>query len=323
MKTNLAYLIVFGMLSVACQQGKQFSLPPVTDQFGQNVLYNNKIDVVIMVDNSSSMNVHQSNLRTAVPAMVQSLLNLKMDLHMGVITSSMCASKFTGGKLIGSPAYLTNTSPNVAQALADRMLVGNAGCDNTEGLGSLSAMLSPSYLNGAGAGFLRSDAYLVVIGMSDEEDASAGTSAQYISFLNQLKPAFSDGKQAWIANFIGIPNPIPAACSDGFTYVEPSLRWMDMLNSSKGQFASVCSNDLSSAVSNIKARIIQVLTDYVLKKVPRLDSIVVRINGVLIPKSTVNGWDYISDINAIRFYGSAVPAADGVVVVDFVPAQAN
>jgi hypothetical protein len=76
-------------------------------------------------------------------------------------------------------------------------------------------------------------------------------------------------------------------------------------------------------VTHIKARIIQVLTDYKLTRKPDLATVRVYANNQLVPHDATNGWDYIADGNLIRFYGSWIPASDVVIRVDFKPATAD
>lgn len=326
MKKEFSSLILTGLLSmtVACSEGVKFDLPPASDNFGQAVTYNNKVDILWIVDNSSSMLKHQQNLSTQVPDLVTKLNSLKMDYHMAVVTTSMGGTNPDGGRFIGSPKFVTATTPDLINSLQSRMIVGEAGSNNERGLESMQNALSSTYLGNEGRGFFRDDALLVVIALSDEDDKSAvsNPSSYYANFLDGLKKPWVDGSRSWVFNFIGVL-PTSTNCKTFNDYAEAGLTFMDLVQTSGGVQESICNSNLSTAVSNIRARIYQILTDFKLSKIPLVETITVSINGKQIPRSNVNGWDYIPSINAIRFYGSAVPAADASINVDFKPKEAN
>lgn len=310
------------LLLAACEQNHQFDLPPTSNTFGQQIEYNNKVDLIFLVDNSHSMQKHQENLSRAIPGMIDSLVQLKMDFHIAVVSSSMGGDVANGGRFIGSPAYLTDRTPELAKTLAQRILLGQAGSNLERGLESLQTALGPTQLNGIGKGFWRDDALLVVLALTDEDDKSSISSSSMGSFLTQLKPAYEDGSSAWIFNTIGVPT-LTTQCQALGSHVEPSLVFNELSAASGGITASICAPDFSMAVSNINARIVQVLTDYTLNKIPVVETIRVFINGAEVAADNENGWQYLADRNVIRFHGSAVPPADAQIVIDFKPAHAN
>ncbi|MEK2646489.1 hypothetical protein [Bdellovibrio sp. BCCA] len=309
---------------MACSSGVQFDLPETSDNFDQSVTYNNKVDILWIVDNSSSMLKHQQNLSNQVPDLVARLNSLKMDYHMAVVTTSMGGPNPDGGRFIGSPKYVTSSTPDLVNSLKNRMIVGEAGSNNERGLESMENALSSGYLANEGKGFFRNDALLVVIALSNEEDKSvvSNPSPYYTGLLDGLKRPWVDGSRSWVFNFIGV-TPTSTNCTTFNDYSEVGWRFIDLVNVSGGVQESICTSSLGSAVTNIRARIYQILTDFKLSKKPVIESITVTINGQSVPRSNVNGWDYIESINAIRFYGSAVPAADASIKVDFKPKDAN
>jgi len=326
MEKKLATLLAAMMATslMACSSGVSFDLPQTSDNFGQSVTYNNKVDIVWIVDNSSSMLKHQQNLSNQIPDLVTKLNSLKMDYHMAVVTTSMGGTSPDGGRFIGSPKYVTAGTPDLVNNLKNRMIVGEAGSNNERGLESMENALSSGYLANEGRGFFRDDALLVVIALSDEDDKSAVSNpvSHYVNFLDGLKQPWVDGTRSWVFNFIGVL-PTSTGCKTFNDYAEVGWTFVDIAKESGGVQESICTANLSTAITNIRARIYQILTDFKLSKIPVVESIVVKINGVVIPRSSVNGWDYIPANNSIRFYGSAVPAADASIKVDFKPKEAN
>jgi hypothetical protein len=315
---------IFGILLTAMSVGCSdvgYSGIPSSENFDQNYSYNNKVDILWVVDNSSSMQQHQSQLSDQIPEMVAKLNSLKMDYHMGVVTSSMGGTVADGGKLVGSPKYFTNKSNNVTGLLRSRLIVGQLGSNNEKGLESAEAVLSSGYATTEGKGFMRDDALLVVIVLSDEDDKSrtaASAVSYYTGFFDSIKKPWSDGSRSWVMNFIGVLGQ-SSACRTFNDYSEPGAIFMGLADVSGGVKESICTSNLSTAVGNIRKRIAQIMTDFKLKDWPKVDTITVLVNGVSVPRSQENGWDYFEAGNFIRFYGTAVPPADASIKVGFDP----
>jgi len=53
-----------------------FDVDQTTQTFVQKILYNNKVDIIFIVDNSSSMQQHQNSLSQQIPALVAALQGL-------------------------------------------------------------------------------------------------------------------------------------------------------------------------------------------------------------------------------------------------------
>ncbi|MFZ4404689.1 MAG: hypothetical protein ACOYOK_11360 [Pseudobdellovibrionaceae bacterium] len=308
----------------ACAQGVKFGLQATSEDFAQNITYNNKVDFVWLVDNSQSMAKHQQTLNTQIPDLVSKLNAMKLDYHMVVITSSMGAGG-DGGQFVGNPKVLTNTTADLTNILKQRIAVGEAGSNLERGMYSLETVLSNNYLNNQGSGFLREEALLVVNVLSDEDDQSGRNASYYEAMLDELKPAQYNNQKNWMLNFVGVLSPTAATgvCTTFNAYSDPGDLFIALANLSGGVQESICTTTLTSAVSNIRLRILQILTDFRLSSKPLLSSVRVKINGKVIPQSQTDGWYYIESLNVIRFYGTAVPAADAVIAVDFTPAQAS
>ena len=324
---GLGLMVVSSTLLMACNPGVKFTLPSTSNNFDQNISYNNKVDILWIMDNSESMQKHQQNLSAQIPALVSKLNSLKMDYQMAVITTSMGGTVANGGQFIGSPRIMTNSTADLSSQLASRLVVGENGSNLERGLYSMETVLSPTYLANDGKGFLRYDALLVVIALSNEDDQSrtpaADDATYYTNFLDSVKAPWADGTRSWTFNFLGILTDSGACATTGTDYKAPGYAFMSLADASNGTKASICSADLSVAVSGISARVMQILTDFKLSSVPNLSTIVVKINGQVIPQDATNGWQYIPDKNVIRFNGTAVPAADASIVVNFTPASAS
>ncbi|GIL17895.1 MAG: hypothetical protein BroJett040_16460 [Oligoflexia bacterium] len=314
--------VLLGLVLSACSQ-QNFSLPDQTRDFAQGVKYNNKVDVVMMVDNSTSMSIYQQRLADQIPSMIQALNALGMDYHVAIVTTDIRPGG-NGGKFIGTPKYLVSTSGTLVNDLTHRVVAGQDGSTLEQGLLSVQRALSPSYLSTEGAGFLRDDAMLALIFLSNEDDYSPNTVQSYVDFLDQVKKPFASGARSWVANFIGVLD-MEGDCKSSAEqdYKEPGLRYMSLVGLSQGVQESICQNNFAKALENVRVRVSQLMTDFYLDRKPKIDTIKVYVNGREVAKDSVNGWSYDPVKNLIRFNGTAVPNANDVIKVDFSPEGAT
>lgn len=332
MKKSLIFILIAGSLALSgCNnQPTSFSIPSTNQSFGQVITYNNKVDILFVIDNSKSMTQHQQRLAARVPDMINALNALKMNYHVAVTTTTMAlnSSYPMSRQIVGSPKYLTQDNIHL---LSDRLLVGETGSDNERGLDAL-AYVTGNYAAVNAPGFLRSDALFVVNFLGDENDNSSefgnGTTNDFINYMNQFRPNFKEGGRAWIANYIGTLQNQNCDFLGG--HVSVGNNYINLANYSKGIKENICVGDLSLAVSNIKARIIDMITAFHLKDEPNKSTLRVAVGGVLVPENATNGWtlEYELDSNNkkkyfIQFHGNAIPAADQGVNVDYTPATAT
>ncbi|MGE3975829.1 MAG: hypothetical protein AB7F59_14995 [Bdellovibrionales bacterium] len=303
------------LLFVGCGQPADFSLAAASENFNQNVKYNDEVDILWVVDDSETMGDHQSNLASQFDYFMDSLTRTKLNYQLSVISTDRGQYQ---GRILGNPKIITSRTPNPKVAFGNNVRLGTTGSPVERGLLSMKEALSPAKLAGDNLGFLRKDAQLVIIFLTDENDESADTTASYIQFLDQLKPNFPQGGKAWTAHFIGALSLSPECTSYG-PHASPGTRYMDLVNYSKGVNESICTSDLSRALTSVQKRIVERATEYRLERDPILNTIVVRINGAVVPESSVNGWQYSSEGRAIRFYGTAIPGPDALIKVDYQP----
>lgn len=333
LKNFYKYFIIFSCLPFAsCSNtATGFDLPSQQDTFSGKIFYNNKVDILFVVDNSKSMLQYQRRLASQVTTLITTLNSLKMDYRVAVTTTTMSQDTVAypmTRKLIGSPAYLT---ANNISALADRLIVGEAGSDLERGLDSMYHVISPSYLNSIRSDFIRSDSLLSVIFISDEKDMSSEygnpNTNDFINLLYNRKPNFESGARAWLVNYIGILTNQSCDLLGGTVSV--GTQFIALVNESNGVKSSICNPDLSLAVSNIKARIIDQITAYRFLEQPNKASIIVTVGGRAIHENAIDGWTLESEVVSgitkyfLRFHGSSIPAADENVDVKYKPAGAS
>jgi hypothetical protein len=318
-------------LAQSCANSVRFEVPATQENFAQSVTWNNKVDILFVIDNTVSMEKMRQSLYTNMSSLITSLNQMKMDYRVGS-TSTTMASWYPGsGRLHGSPVYITQNSPGFDAAMYEKIIMNNDGSSVERGMDAVVSLSSATYQSGEGQGFLRSDALLSIIVVTNEDDKSTqmssttGNNSQYYkTFFDKLKPSLSTGERGWMLNFVGITSLAdPCQTSDIGSYKEVGVRLMELANYSRGRVESVCSGNLGGSLSNIRARIVQRLSDYKLGRVPNVSSIRVYVNGALVPQDATNGWVYVSDLNLVRFNGTSLPNSDASIRVDFDPAGSD
>jgi hypothetical protein len=170
-----------------------------------------KMDILFMVDDSSSMIPLQAKLAAGFAEVMTVLQNLPggtPDLHLGVVSSSMGAGRnpsIAGCAPGGDQGILQNTprgSTCAGVQLTDRFIavhtdatthalvtnygaasladafgciapLGQQGCGFEQQLSSVRHALDPALAPPANAGFLRADAFLAIVLITNEDDCSA------------------------------------------------------------------------------------------------------------------------------------------------------
>ena len=210
--------LVLGVVVAATWACTQHTLvAPVPDlmradehQFLQAV--NRKLDLLFMIDNSSSMQPLQDKLAKNLPVLVQGLTALPgglPDIHIAVVSSSSqpgmttdipgctpsqvengvfqhafnptgiaghpeCDGLTLNGSFISAEAGVApNFTGNIEDVFSCIALLGEAGCGFEHQFGSIERALDPLHPIAENAGFLRDDAYLAVVLLTNEDDCSA------------------------------------------------------------------------------------------------------------------------------------------------------
>jgi hypothetical protein len=323
MKKALA-IVALCLLAAGCNDQK-FGLDSASQEFGQKVMYNTQVDVLWVIDTSSSMNVHQDLLAPQMGLFVDSMNKTGLDYHMAVTTMDF-SSTGEHGKFVaapGTPLILTSQTPNLTQTLSQRIQLGGNGSPVERGLeGMKTALSSPlASANGYNSGFLRKDALLVVVFLSNEDDQSA--SLDYAAFLDSVRPPLAlTGERSWLVQFMGVTDGDSSCKTSTWSqagYSGVGLKYMQLASLSGGVSEPICDADMKRALTNVKSRVLEVMTEYHLDRLPNLTTLQVFVNGALVPQDATNGWTYYAARNTVRFHGNAVPPVDSSIRISYDP----
>ncbi|MBX9765749.1 MAG: hypothetical protein K2X47_00635, partial [Bdellovibrionales bacterium] len=114
---HFVYVHLLMVLLAGCGSKPRFSVEEQSTSFAQSYTYNNKIDVLWIIDQSDSMGVHRQNLASQIGSFVDVLVQKRMDFQMAVTTMNMGGSG-EKGNFIGNPKVLSGLNPNVKTQFA-------------------------------------------------------------------------------------------------------------------------------------------------------------------------------------------------------------
>lgn len=295
----------------------------VTDA-DETVSFNPRVDILFVVDDSSSMTSHQSNLSRNIKLFTAEIQKTTfLDYHIGVVTTSMdhvdpsspwgadCdnagsydARACGDGRLVRYKTqipYIDNNTPNGLNVLEQNLLVGTNGSGEEHIFDPIVAALTPPLENTVNQGFLRADATLAIIVVTDAEDQSTTTTTgkQLEDFLVNLKGGRHDKVLAYGAL---IPSNLanPACPRDDGS--QTPLRIEDFLKLAGGLEYNICDTDYGTKLAHIASDVVQKVGRVMyLSRPPVVSTIQVTYGSQTIPNDPDNGWTYDPVRNALIF----------------------
>jgi hypothetical protein len=326
--------------------GSSFSVLSDSSSFQQTAVFQpRKLDVLFVVDNSGSMSSSQTNLANNFSSFIDRFISKGYDFKIAVATtdafygeqflSSTCSlcnvnqTRFRSG-VKPTPVYvidkknydlgLTSEVDRLKSEFSSNVKVGITGSGDERAFSSIKAVLNSS-LN---TGFHRTDAYLAIVIVSDEEDFSQDsismnesysnpalhTVTSYHNFLNSFTTDYS------ISTISILDEACRASLGSGRKIGQRYMQLADLTGGTKNSLCSAFDTSLDNISATIEASQASV---YQLNNKPLIASIRVMINGVLIPEDASNGWAYIAATNTVDINGSYKPVIGDKVVINFDP----
>jgi hypothetical protein len=249
-----------------------------------------RMDLVFVVDNSASMGEEQSSLGSAFPQFAQVLNDYRittgqpLDYRVALTTTGRTVN-WTLKPPIGNVSFPNNETgdngafrnscgvtrrwlerndPNVASTLTCRANVGTNGPTFEMPILTTMMSLKDRIMDGTNAGFLRDDALLAIVIITDEDDCSrrdnnftvsndhdgcAVMPNEMVSFLDTLK----GGRGRWAAAVVSGPGP--GECSSSFGKAAEAKRLKDFVTQSNTGghqnvvFNSICEGNMAASLT--------------------------------------------------------------------------
>lgn len=267
-------------------------------------------DVLFVIDDSGSMSEEQGALSTNAQAFLQAAEDTDTDYHVGVVTTDMSDSA-KSGRFQGSPKVVTPATPNAAGVLGNTInRLGTNGSGTEKGLQAMVAALTEPLISNENTGFIREDAALAVVIVSDEDDFSSGAVDFYVDFLRNFKGTHN----SHMVKMHAIVGP-PGGCSSGNGDATAAPRYAAVQSATGGQFQSICNQNWGDMARQMGIDIFDGWRGFRLSRVLDPDQPhTVKVNGTERPQGT---WEYDSDTNNIVFDSNHVPEGGSTIEVSY------
>ncbi|MFZ5468850.1 MAG: choice-of-anchor D domain-containing protein [Myxococcota bacterium] len=293
-----------------------------TDVFVQDA--KPKADILLTIDDSCSMSDKQNSLANNFSSFIQYAQAANVDYHIGVTTTDdNDAMNFGGifipegekGRLIGdanNPKVLTPTTPDLVNKFQAKVKVGTNGAFE-KGLSSSLKAITPPLVTADNAGFLRYEANLAIVVVTDAADQSTEPVANYLNRFLNVK-GFNRANM-FTFNVIG---PFAASPASGCTYddIAPDDgRYQYMVTQTNGVKDEVCAPNWAQKLQDLGKTAFGFRTTFFLNAPPDLTNgrtLEVKVDG-----ATSTAWTYDPVANAVKFDAAQTPGPGQTLSVTY------
>ena len=301
------------------------------------------VDILFVIDNSTSMAVAQAQLSLAFPSMVSVLQALQVDWQMGIISTDMTDPNQRGRLLslndVGT-RLLTAATPDGVEAFQNALIMGTEGSQLERAFSAAWESMKPPIASHENLGFPRDSARLVMIVLSDEDDCSdegallAEGSAACVAQTQLLVPVedflarfLSTRDRAVDLSFHAIIETGNQGEFSGCEGNSPGTRYMELVGLTGGSVHPICA-DMNSSLEDIALQAAGRRRAFPLTRLPDDFDLEVRVaapaepqgvegNRVTMDRTEVDGWSYRADTNMVHFWGASVPPPGAQVILSY------
>ena len=295
------------------------SLDPVqTDRFEQ--LGNPQADILFLVDNSCSMRDEQTSLANNFRDFIEYAQREAIDYRIAIVPLDNAVAGF--GEFVGNPAdrvITPQTMPDPISVFQSNVNLGAVGPGPEMGLEAAYAALTPPLLTTRHSGFLRRDAVLSLIVVSDQPDLSSTRTSRSLDFYHSFLLSIKGFDRPNAMSFSSIVGPETGTCQGPGGSAWPGPRYREMSRRTGGIVQSICTSDWGRALENLSTVAFGFRTEFFLTSTPVQSSIEVRLNGTILPavSGQVLNWSYLAGQNAVGFSPFSAPEPGSVIEITY------
>lgn len=297
--------------------------PVRTDRFVQNS--RRAADVLFVIDDSASMVAEQDALGRNFVAFLEAANMGLADFQIGVTTTDLSPNGERGRLVpvrqpddpeVRTAHIVTRSSlPNPVEAFRRNAQVGIEGAPIEQGLAAATLALTAPLTDeeSDNAGFLRPDASLALVFVSDENDGSEGPVSVYADIFASLK-GYEPGRVT--ASAIVGPE---AGCLGAGGRATPGTRYIELARVLRGRVESICTEDWGDALARLSGVAFGLEGRFVLSGQPSGD-IAVSVNGS--PRPAVNEagetvWTIDSEVAVLSFGQQFTPPEGATIEISY------
>jgi hypothetical protein len=288
---------IFGAISVLALTGCSDHILQGPEVVDQEWTVGGDVDIVVFGDTSESMQDTLDTLADSVEVMVTRLQDVDVDWQLIAVT---------GPDGCGQNGILTQDTPDWTGKFREGILTP-PGEDLVDewGLHNAAQALAASVEGGCNEGFLRPDAHLHLMFISDEDDNSPGWDGTDPEYWRQYTDTYLAAKEdASKVRLSAVAGPAPIGCS----YADYGRGYAEAVEAVGGEFLSICDDWALETDALADTSVVQ--ATFALAKEPLEDSVRVFVDGL----ERVDGWHHDHVRNEVAFDDDAPYAGQGVRV---------
>jgi hypothetical protein len=303
-------LVALALLATACTQDYEYIEWDVVDIFYQNPT--DAVDILMVIDNSGSMQPYQDELGTNFSQFLTYFIEADVDYQIAAVTTDVMNEE--AGEIRGQ--VINTQTANAEQAFSQIVNVGVTGSGFEMGLEGAYQALTEPLVSTANADFLREEATLSLIFVSDEEDSSPLPVNDYINAFRDIKGQRS--RDVFNASSLCV---IREANCD--SYSTRGDRYIDVAEQTNGVTGDICSDDFGSIVEELSLNTSRLRDTFYLSRWPDVTSLEVRVNDEIVACDH-GSWTYAKVLDefgeeqpAIVFERSQMPPSNSQLAVRY------
>lgn len=266
---------------------------------------NPEADFYWVLDQSGSMTDDFNRMKQVANDFFAELNNTALDYRLGVVPMD----NLIAGRVRVPPGWHTDVTTFIGEI--DDFVIACQGCGSSsgyaewglqagqEGIEWMRSAASPQNVR------IRASAQLITIFMSDEETQSIQDSPLTSTSGQQALANFQTFYQNNTIAFAIVGDGSGCGLSDGEAYRQVAL-------ATGGSFASLCATEINETIQDIIFAATGLASNYQIPDTPISSTLRVFKNsgggdGIWVPRSRVNGFDYFAQSNSIAFFGTFRP----------------
>ena len=223
-----------------------------------------------------------------------------VDFRMAITTTDGTSSR--NGKMVGDSAKLTSSAAKASKStfitnFTKWVKVGTAGSGIEQGLKT-----SVSFTDRYASSFLRPDAFLVVVYLSDEEDQSDKKVSEYLTKLQALK---TNKGMVKAYSIVSVKNY-------GFQWETLGKRYMEVSNATAGTVGDI-KQDFSATLLDMGGKIVNLMDSFALNESPYENLVEVYVNN----SKLTSGYTFNAAQRTVKFNADSLPAEGSKVEVRY------
>jgi hypothetical protein len=278
-----------------------------------------EVDILWVIDNSCSMSGAIDQVRANFDHFIDGFLDIGLDFHIAAITTDM-DDPTQSGQMQGGQTVITSADSNPRDLFLQMVDQGANGSAQEQGFGATRAALSAPLVNNENSGFLRPDAALATIIVTDEDDDTPNQNASnFSSWYMGLK---SDPSKVTFSAICGDPGlgclETTSWSNGGLISAAAGTQYLDVVAATGGSWQSICSESFEKTLEYLALSVAGMRDSWVLTETPsNIAEVVVEVDGQVVPYSGVEGWTWQTNENAIQFHGDSIPDAGATINVSY------